>query len=63
MRNFDWFIFYGFISVRLIWIRIMFFNHGISLDKTPLRFSERYGYHKYLRLPYGWRISILKAKT
>jgi hypothetical protein len=62
MRNFEWFIFYGFISDNLIWIRICPFKYGIELNKQPKLFSERMKFKRYLLLPMGWRLRILKAK-
>ena len=35
------------------WFRI--FGYGISFEKTRLNFSERNGYKKILKLPFGWR--------
>lgn len=60
MENFDYKIFYGMIAKDSIWVRIFGLNCGISLTKTPLLFSERYGYRKYIKI-FGWRIHWLKA--
>jgi len=62
MRNFDYKIIYGFTSKNLIWIRVGYLKYGIAIKRTPLLFSERYGYTKYFGLPFGWRIEILRAK-
>ena len=61
MKNFDYKLIYGFTSKNFKWIRIGWIKYGIVLKKTPLLFSERYGYTKYLKLPFCWRIEILKA--
>lgn len=39
------------------WVRIL--GIGISVSKEPMLFSMRNGYKKYLKLPFGWRISYL----
>ncbi len=36
------------ISKNLFWFRL--FDKGISVGRRPLKFSERYGYTKYLQL-------------
>lgn len=61
VRNFDYKLFYGFISKDLIWIRIAGLTYGFSLNKKPPLFSERYGYKKYIKI-FGWRVRWLKAK-
>jgi len=35
---------------------------GFSIKRTPLVFSERNGYTKYWRLPFGWRLSKLRRE-
>lgn len=62
MRNFDWWIVYGLISSNLVWIRVAGLNYGLAIKKTEMIFSERIGHAKYLSLPFGWRITALKAK-
>lgn len=37
------------------WIRI--FGRGVSISKEPMLFSMRIGKKKYLKLPFGWRVS------
>jgi hypothetical protein len=61
MRNFDWWIVYGLKTRELVWVRFRWGHYGISIKKTPKLFSERYGYVKYLPLPFGWRLQVLKA--
>jgi len=61
MRNFDYKIVYGLVAKNLIWIRFFLGHWGICIKRTPLVFSERYGYKKYIPLPGGWRIGFLKA--
>ena len=60
--NFDYYFIYGYLSNDLKWIRIRWLNYGIAIKKTPLLFSERNLYTWYLPLPFGWRLTILKAK-
>ena len=48
------------ISSDTIWIRIPAHGYGLTIKKTDLLFSERNGYKKYLKLPFGWRLSLLK---
>ena len=60
-RNFEWYFINGYISNTLIWIRVGYFKHGIAIKKTPMLFSERNGYTKFIPLWFGWRVSILKA--
>jgi len=40
------------------WFRI-FWGYGLHFTNGKMRFSERHGYEKFLRLPFGWRIKIL----
>ena len=54
--------FYGFICKELIWVRVGGRGYGLAIKKTPILFSERYGYVKYWRLPFGWRLVILKPR-
>jgi len=62
MTEFNYRIIYGSIHKDSIWIRLKYFNCGISIRKTAKLFSERYGYVKSLPLPYGWRVGLLKAR-
>ncbi len=50
-------IFSYYISKDLCWFKI--YKWGISISREPLRFSERNGYTKYLKLPFGWRATIM----
>ncbi len=43
-----------------MWFRIGKKGWGLSFSKAPLLFSERYGYTWYLRLPFGYKMNILK---
>lgn len=63
MKNFDFKIIYGLIMKDVIWIRVVFFNWGLAFKRTPLLFSERNGYKKYLKLPFGWRLIILTKQN
>jgi len=61
MRNFKWWVYYGVISKKLIWIRCSLLSgKGIEIIKTKPLFSQRYGYKKYLHL-FGWRIGLLRC--
>ncbi len=60
--NLGWFQFAswkqgGYIGAGF-WIRI--FGRGFHASNGSLNFSERNGYTKFLRLPFGWRIKGLK---
>jgi len=59
MKDFNWKLLYGFISQKLIWIRIKK-NYELAFGQTPLFFSERYGYKKHIPLLFGWRMILLK---
>lgn len=54
------FVMSGYISRDVIWWR-PFGGWGVMLKRTPLRFSERNGYVKYYRMPFGWRLVFLAA--
>lgn len=41
-------------------MRMSLNGYGLSLKRTQLLFSERYGYKKYFKLPFGWRLMVLK---
>lgn len=40
------------------WVR--FFGWGLWFSNGPLSFSERNGYKKFVKLPFGWRMGFLK---
>jgi hypothetical protein len=42
------------------WFRLFGYGHGLNIRNTPKLFSERHGYKKALRLPFRYRVSILK---
>lgn len=42
----------------MFWLRIN--GVGFVIRRDALMFSERYGYTKYLRLPFGWRANWLR---
>lgn len=44
---------YGF------WFRILGYGLSFRSPKMPILFSERNGYKKSVKLPYGWRICYL----
>lgn len=48
------------ITRRVIWLRRRSTGPGFVLKRTALTFSERYGYHTYRRLPFGWRLARLR---
>jgi hypothetical protein len=60
--SFDWKIIYGWNSKDVHWFRLSRLNYGLCLKRTKKLFSERYGYTKYMSLPFGWRITILKGE-
>lgn len=62
MRDFNWKILYGFTSKELIWVRVAGVKYGVAIKRTRLTFSERNGHTRYLRLPFGWRLEVLRAK-
>jgi hypothetical protein len=41
------------------WIRFGMYGVGFSIARTPMLFSERMGHKKYIRLPFGWRLSYM----
>lgn len=63
LRNFDWWPVYGTISRDLYWIRFRWGRWGIAIKKTPKLFSERNGCMRSLPLPFGWWLTVLKAKN
>jgi hypothetical protein len=40
------------------WFRV--FGKGLHFSNGHLTFSERYGYNKFMKLPFGWRVSVIK---
>jgi len=49
-----------YISRDLIWFRFGKRERGFSIKRTELMFSERYGYTRFVSLPFGWRLVFLK---
>lgn len=49
-----------YISSDVRWFRFGRNGYGLSLKRTSMLFSERNGYDKYLKLPFGWRLKLLK---
>jgi len=43
-----------------LWFR--FFGRGLTFTRGTLLFSERYGYQKYLKLGFGWRVKYLRRR-
>ena len=41
------------------WFRI-FWGYGLHFTNGPMLFSERNGYEKRMKLPFGWRVKIIK---
>ena len=62
MRNFNWRVIYGLTSRNLHWVRVIGLQWGISVNRNKMLFSEREGYARYIRLPGGWRLSVLRVK-
>jgi hypothetical protein len=46
------------LTSKGFYIRI--FGVGIKISNCDLSFSERNGYEKYLRLPFGYKLKFLK---
>jgi len=44
------------------WFRI-FWGYGLHFTNGMKLFSERNGYEKRLKLPFGWRVKIIKPRT
>jgi hypothetical protein len=53
----------GYFSKNLIWVRFGVNSAGFKLSRTRLLFSERNGYKKYIKLPFGWRVSFLNRPS
>lgn len=61
VHSFDIGILYGIVSLHALWVRFPAFGHGgFQFKRTPLLFSERYGYRRYIPLPFGWRFLLLR---
>lgn len=43
------------------WFRI--YGYGLHFTNEPKLFSERNGHRKFLPLPFGWRMKLLKRET
>jgi len=37
-------------------------GNGFSINRSQLLFSERYGYTKIYKLPFGWKFKFLKRR-
>lgn len=59
--QFDFKIIFGSISRGCIWFRLGRRGRGVVFKKSELLFSERYGITWYLKLPFGWRMNLLRA--
>lgn len=44
-----------------LWFRI-FWGYGLSITNGCKRFSERNGYEKRFRLPFGYRAKVIKPR-
>lgn len=60
---FDLGLVYGLIDRNGLWLWFRPFGRGVAVTNGPLLFSERYGYAKFLRLPFGWRAKLLKKRA
>jgi hypothetical protein len=49
----------AYMSSDVVWLRLWEHGYGICLKRTPLLFSERYGYRKTYKIGFGWRVSFL----
>jgi len=54
-------IFSGYKGRYVTWFRI--FGFGLFFTKWEPVFSERHGYKKRLRLPFGWRVGVLNRQN
>lgn len=54
-------IFCGHRDKHNVWFRI--FGVGLCFRNGPPLFSERMGFKKCLRLPFGWRAEVLKRQN
>lgn len=54
---------YGLIEPDLIWVRAHPWSIGLTIKRTKPLFSERNGYTKSHRLPFGWRWHVLTEHT
>jgi len=58
--NFNLKLIYGHLSTQASWVRY-WRGKGIVLTRQRPLFSERMGYTKSKKLPFGWRIRKLKV--
>ena len=59
MRTRNDFVFCCYASRYVAWFRVGRARRGLSLSRTSLTFSERNGHRRFVRLPFGWRLSVL----
>lgn len=53
-------LFFYYKDPDCIWFRLGRNGYGLSIKRTEMLFSERYGNRKYLKLPFGWRLALVK---
>ncbi len=56
-KKFCYFYEINSLNKRLFWFRI--FGRGLAIEKRDLSFSERYKYSKYLKLPFGYKLTLI----
>ena len=47
-------------DAECLWVRFGYAGYGLRFAKYEMLFSERMCYRKLLKLPRGWRMSVLK---
>jgi len=57
--DFKLFFISGATHKKGIWIRI-FNSKALVILNSPMIFSERYGVSRYLKLPFGYRVKLVK---
>jgi hypothetical protein len=56
-RKMSYKIFCYYKDEDVFWFRV--FGYGLSFSKMKLTFSERSKINKFVKLPFGWRLTFL----
>jgi hypothetical protein len=59
--SFNLILIHGWVSNGCLWIRLgPKTGIGFSVGKETPLFSERYGFRRYIQLPFGYKIQYLR---
>jgi hypothetical protein len=50
----------AYVGRDQVWFRLWMNGYGVNIHRTPMLFSEPYGYRKSYAVGFGWRLIFLK---